>query len=143
MTRRKALEQWVRKIGNCEVTPQAIWSIVKSLIKRDGPRVPISIHATLSLKYQSLVKATAIADCLENQFTQHDMCDKNHKQQEEARVQALLEAADDMPLGKVRPCDIQKLIKSLKLRKICGIDAIPYECLRRLPSRPLVHLVFS
>jgi hypothetical protein len=33
----------------------------------------------------------------------------------EADVQALLEAVDDTPLEKVRPCDIQKLIKSLKL----------------------------
>jgi hypothetical protein len=36
-------------------------------------------------------------------------------------VQAVLEAADDTPLEKVRPCDKQKLIKSLKLRKSCGI----------------------
>jgi hypothetical protein len=58
----------------------------------------------------------------------------------EARVQALLEAVDDNPSEKVRPCDLQKLIKSLKLRKACGIDSIPNECLRHLPRRPLVHL---
>jgi hypothetical protein len=28
----------------------------------------------------------------------------------------------------------------LKLRKACGIDDIPNECLRHLPRRPLVHL---
>jgi hypothetical protein len=28
----------------------------------------------------------------------------------------------------------------LKLRKACGIDGIPNECLRHLPRRPLVHL---
>jgi hypothetical protein len=38
------------------------------------------------------------------------------------------------------PCDLQKLISYLKLRKSCGIDGIPYACLRRLPRRPLVHL---
>jgi hypothetical protein len=38
--------------------------------------------------------------------------------QVEARVQALLEAADNTPLEKVRPCDIQKVIKLLKLRPI-------------------------
>jgi hypothetical protein len=37
MIRRKTLEQWERKIGKCEVTPQAVWPVVKSLIKRDGP----------------------------------------------------------------------------------------------------------
>jgi hypothetical protein len=38
-------------------------------------------------------KANAIADCLENQFTPHDLFDENHERRVEARVQALLEAA--------------------------------------------------
>jgi hypothetical protein len=41
----------------------------------------------------------------------------------EARVQALLEA-----------------VNSLKLKKACGIDRIPNECLRHLPRRPPIHL---
>jgi hypothetical protein len=44
MTRRKAFERWETKINNIEVTPQAIWSIAKSLLKRDGPRAPTAIH---------------------------------------------------------------------------------------------------
>jgi hypothetical protein len=71
------------------------------------------------------VKAAAIADCLENQFTLHDLCDKNHKWQVEAGVQPLLEAADDTPLEKVEPCDMYKLIKLLKLKNAHGIDGIP------------------
>jgi hypothetical protein len=35
---------------------------------------------------------------------------------------------------------LKKLIKSLKLKKSCGIDGIPNECLKHLPRRPLVHL---
>jgi hypothetical protein len=35
---------------------------------------------------------------------------------------------------------LKKLITSLKIRKACGIDDIPNECLRNLPRRPLVHL---
>jgi hypothetical protein len=35
---------------------------------------------------------------------------------------------------------LEKLINTLKLRKACGIDGIPNECLRHLPRRPLVHL---
>jgi hypothetical protein len=34
MTRKKVLEQGVTKIFNTEVTPQAIWSIAKSLLKK-------------------------------------------------------------------------------------------------------------
>jgi hypothetical protein len=54
---------------------------------------------------------------------------------------ALLEAADsDPPPVRIRPCDLQKLLNPLKLKKACGIDGIPNECIRHLPRRPLVHL---
>jgi hypothetical protein len=109
-------------------------------MKRDGPRAPTAIHGSSGLKFHPLQKANAIADCLEIQFAPHDLCDYNHERRVEARVQALLETVDNSPPERVRPCDIKKLIKSLKLRKACGIDGIPNECLRHLPRRPLVHL---
>jgi hypothetical protein len=140
LTRRKALERWENKIGNCEVTPQAIWPIAKSLMERDGPRAPTAIHGSPGLKFHPLEKANAIADCLENQFAPHDLCDYNHERRVEARVHALLETVDISPPERVRPCDLQKLINSLKLRNACGIDGIPNECLRHLPRRPLVYL---
>jgi hypothetical protein len=65
MTRKKALERWETKINNSEVTPQAIWPIAKSLSKRDGPRASTAIHGASGLKFHSLDKANAIADCLE------------------------------------------------------------------------------
>jgi hypothetical protein len=60
----------------------------------------------------------------------------------EARVQALLEAVDYNipPPERIRPCDLQKWVKSLKPRKAYEIDGIPNECLMHLPRRPLVHL---
>jgi hypothetical protein len=57
----------------------------------------------------------------------------------EARVQALLEAEDNDPPQKIRPCDLLKLMSSLKLRKACGIDGVPNDSLRHLPRRLLVH----
>jgi hypothetical protein len=66
-----------------------------------------------------------IADCLENQFSPRDLCDENHEQQVVARVQAFSKAMDDNPFETVRPCDRQKLIKSVTLKKVCGIDGIP------------------
>jgi hypothetical protein len=80
----KALEWWETKIGNC-VTPQGIWPIVKSLLKSDGPRAPIAIHGPLGLKFLPLEKANIISDCLENQFTPHDLCDENHEWRVEAK----------------------------------------------------------
>jgi hypothetical protein len=102
--------------------------IAKSLLKRDGPRVPTAIHVPLGLKFLSLEKANAIADYLGNQFTPHDLCDENHEWRVETRVQALLEAVDNNTPGRIRPCDLQKLIHSLKLKKACGIDGILNEC---------------
>jgi hypothetical protein len=96
-------------------------------------RASTAIHGPSGLKFHPSEKANATADCLENQFTHHDLCDENHERQVEARVQALLKVVDNKPLEKIRPCDLQKLINSLKLRKACGIDGIPNECLRHLP----------
>jgi hypothetical protein len=87
MTRRKALERWEPKIGNTEVTPQAIWPIAS-----DRPRAPTAIHGPSGRKFHLSEKANAIADCLENQFTHHDLCDEEHERRVEARVQGLLEA---------------------------------------------------
>jgi hypothetical protein len=81
-----------------------------------------------------------IADCLENWFTSHDLCNKKHEQEAETVVQASLTSVSEIPLRKVKPCDIHKLADSLKLRKTCGLDGIRNECLRHLPRRPLLRL---
>jgi hypothetical protein len=140
MTRKKALVLWETKIRNAEITPQTIWPIAKSLLKRDGPSAPTAIYGATGLKYHPFEKANANADSLEIQFTPHNLCDDNHERRMEARVQALLDTVDNDPFRRIRPCDLQKLINSLKLKKVFGIDGIPNECLRHLPRRPLFHL---
>jgi hypothetical protein len=140
MTRKKTLDRWETKISNTEVTPQAIWPIAKSPLKRDGARAPTALHGPSSIKFHPSQKANAIADCFENQFTHHNLCDENHEQRVKARIQTLLEAVDSKPPERIRVCDLQKLISSLKLRMCCGIDGIPNECLRQLARRPLVHM---
>jgi hypothetical protein len=82
------------EIGNAEITPQAVWSIAKSLHKKDGPRAPTAIHGASGLQFHSSEKANAIADCLEIQFWQHDLCDENYKRRVEAAVQDLHETVD-------------------------------------------------
>jgi hypothetical protein len=108
--------------------------------EKDGPKAPTAIHAALGITYHPNVKANVTADCVENHFTSHDLRDENHERLVETRVQALLASVDDTPLGKVRSCDIHKLANSLKLRKACGLDGIPNECLRHLPRTPLLQL---
>jgi hypothetical protein len=131
---KKALEQWETKTGNCEVAPQAIWPAAKSLLKRNEPRAPIAIHGPLRLEVIPLEKANATADCLENQFTSHDLFDENHEWWVKARVQALLEAVDNTT---------PERIPSLKLKKACRIYGIPKERIGNFPRRPLLHLTYD
>jgi hypothetical protein len=126
MTQRKALET---RGGNCEITPQALSPIAKSPMKRDEPRAPTAIHCPLGITYLSNKYAIVIANCLENQFTSHDLCDENHERRVETRALVLSAYVDSTPFGKIRPCDIHKLENTLKLRKACGVDGIPNECL--------------
>jgi hypothetical protein len=78
-------------------------------MKRDGPKAPTAVHGPLGIIYHTNKKTKVIANCLENQFTSHNLCDGNHEQQMETRIQALLAFVDDTLLGKVRPFDTRKL----------------------------------
>jgi hypothetical protein len=66
------------------------------------------------------VNSMWVAPTKENKSA-NDLCTS----QVEARVQAQLETVENNPPQRIRPCDLQKLINSLKLRKACGIDGIP------------------
>jgi len=85
-------------------------------------------------------KANSSADCLENRFTPHDLRNEHHERRVQAYVQVLLETEDSIPSEKIIPYDLKKIINSLKIKKSCGTDGIPNECLRHLLRRPLVHL---
>jgi hypothetical protein len=92
-----------KEVSNAEAKPQAIWPIAKSLLKRDGPRAPTAIHGALGLKFHPSEKANAIADCLEIQFTPHDLCHEIHELRVEAKVQALIGTVDMQPPQRIRP----------------------------------------
>jgi hypothetical protein len=64
---------------NSDVTPQAIWSIAKALLKRDGPSASNAIHCPSGLIFHPSDKANTIADSLENHFTHNDFCDEGHE----------------------------------------------------------------
>jgi hypothetical protein len=64
-------------------------------LKLDELRAPTAIHGHLGLKYHPREKANAIVDCLGNQYTPHDLCDEIHVRLVEAKVQHLLDTADN------------------------------------------------
>jgi hypothetical protein len=82
-------------------------------MKRDGPKSATAIHGTSGLKFSPLDKANAIARCLENLFTLHDLYEGNC----ERRVEALLLSVGDNPLERVRPFDVQKINKLIEIEK--------------------------
>jgi hypothetical protein len=85
MVRKRALERWETNLGNCEVTPEAIWPIAKSLSKRSGQKAPSAIHGPSGPTFYPIDKANIIADCLEKQFKAHDFCDCGHRRHVEAQ----------------------------------------------------------
>jgi hypothetical protein len=111
MTWKRHLERWETMLANTEVTPQAIWPFAKSLANRDGPRAQSAIHGSLGLKFHHVDKVNVIADCLENQFTPHDLCDENHERGMEARIQVLLEVEGNDTPERVR------IIKFVEIKK--------------------------
>jgi hypothetical protein len=134
MNRKNAIDRWETKLANTELTPPVV-------PHQHGWTKDANWHSwPLCINYHPVDKANAIADCLENRFTPHNLCEENNERQVEARFQALLEAVDSNCLESIRPCDLQKLLNSLQLKEACGIDDIPNECLRHLSRRPLVHL---
>jgi hypothetical protein len=50
-------------------------------MKMDRPKAPTAVHSPSGLKFLPLLKANMIADCLENQFTPHELCEENHELQ--------------------------------------------------------------
>jgi hypothetical protein len=139
MARKRALEWWETKIENCEITPHAIRPIAKSLTEWWTKGTNCNSWFFRPAFYPS-EKANVIANCLENLFTLHKLCDTDHERRVEARVQALLTSVEENPSVKFRPCDVSKEIRSLKVGRACGIDGITNECLRHLPRRSLVHI---
>jgi hypothetical protein len=107
MTQRRALEQVETRIGKCEVTPQALSPIAKSRVKRDEPKGTTAIHGPLGVKYHPLDEADAVADCLYDQFTLHDLCDGNHDWRVDTRVKACSKAYKEPPAN-VRTNDVHK-----------------------------------
>jgi hypothetical protein len=111
MTRKRTLEQWETKITNCAVTPQVIWPIAESLPIRSGQKALSAVHDQLGPIFYRISEGNIIADCLESQFTLHDLRDYDHEMQVQARVQALLTTIDeDIPV-KFCPCDVSNEIQ--------------------------------
>jgi hypothetical protein len=69
----------------------------KKNLALDRPKAPITIHGPSGIKLLPPAKDNAIADCLEYQFTPHDLCEENHERRVVARVQTLSEAVNDPP----------------------------------------------
>jgi hypothetical protein len=100
-------------LSNCEVTPQAICPIAKSLMKRGGPKAPSAIHGPLGPIFYPLDKS------------QHN--------------RRLVAVNEDISII-FRLCDVITEIKSLKLAMANGFGGISNQYLRHFPRWPIVHV---
>jgi hypothetical protein len=83
------------KIGKLRSHISIKMAYCEILHKRGGPNAPSAIQGPLGPILYQIDKANISADGLEDQFTQHDLCDYEHKRQVEARVHALLVTVDE------------------------------------------------
>jgi hypothetical protein len=137
---KRTLERWETKLANCELIPQVILPIAKSLSKRSGPKTPSAGHGPIGLIFNPIDKANINADRLENQSRTHDLCDCDYRRYMEGQFEALLATFDEENRVKFRPHDISKEILSSKFGKACSFDDIPNECLQHLPKNTIVYL---
>jgi hypothetical protein len=72
-------------------------------MKRDGPKVPTAVKGPSGITHHPNETSNAIADCLGNQFTSHDLCDENHERRVETVVHVLFASADDISLETLDP----------------------------------------
>jgi hypothetical protein len=127
------------KISNCDITRHAIWPLAETRLSRDRPVALTAIHSPSGLKFLPLEEANVTVDCLKNQFTPHDLWGERWTAGGGPSPSSVSSRGRQFPKN-VRPCDVQKLMKFLRLRRACGTDGIPNECLRNFPRMPLVHL---
>jgi hypothetical protein len=99
-------------------------------MKRDWLKSPTTIHGPSGLKFLPLEKANSIAVW---KVISHRVTYVSRG----SSPSSVWSCGWHSP-EKGRPYDI--LINFLKLWKACGIDAIPNECLKHLPRKPLAHL---
>jgi hypothetical protein len=64
MVRRNATERRERKLSNAEITPHAIWPLVKSLKREDKTKAPSAIHSPTGLKFLPFEKVNVTPDSL-------------------------------------------------------------------------------
>jgi hypothetical protein len=134
----KALERWKTKVRNCAITPQYIWPVAESIMKRDEPKTPTVIHGPSSLNYYLREKANTTAECLV--ITSYPMISVTKKQWAAGGgySSSTVRSCRQHPPG-IRCTEINR---SLQLRKACEINCIQNEHLRNLPRRPLVLLAY-
>jgi hypothetical protein len=53
-------------------------------MKMDSPKAPTIVHDPLGITNDLNEKASIVADCIDNQFTSHNLFDENHERCVEA-----------------------------------------------------------
>jgi hypothetical protein len=137
MIRRKQLEGWETKLSNCDVTPEAIRPIAKSLMNRDSPRAPSATHDSSGFKF---LRRLIQRDCGLFRKYVHTTWTvwRTPWKAGGCLCSTTTWSRGKHPLRKSQFLWRKKANTPLKLRKASRIDGIQNECLRYPPRRPLL-----
>jgi hypothetical protein len=80
--------------------------MAKSLTKRGGPKAASAGQSLLGPIFYPVDKVNVIAVCLGNQYTAHDLCFSDRRQQVEAKVEALLAVVEEDTPVNFQPCSV-------------------------------------
>jgi hypothetical protein len=83
------------RVGNLRNYTSSNMAYCKISPKNGGPKVLSAMYCPLGPIFYPIDKANIIADCLENWFRAHDLCDCDHGRQVEAQVKARLANVDE------------------------------------------------
>lgn len=94
MAQKGALERRETQLEKMRTHTTSKVAFCKILHKKRGrPKAPSAIHGPLCPTFYPIDKANIIADCLESQFTVHELCDCDNSV--EAKDEALLATIDE------------------------------------------------
>jgi hypothetical protein len=77
---------WVARTIRGITCRKTLWPVAKLLMQSDGPKAPTAVHGPLGITYHLNEKANVTGNCLEKQFSSHDLYVENHERQMETRI---------------------------------------------------------
>jgi len=120
---------------------KSVWKLANR-VKASRGNTNTPIHGLNGVKYDAIGKATAVAECLEDQFKPNDYEDDFHDHYKQVRrgVEAFRNTEFESSIKEVTGNEVRTIIKRLKHKKSPGHDGVNNSMLKQLPCNCIHHL---